>query len=105
MEQNGSENTIVNLSSSLPAKPSCGCRSKRLDEPCILKSICNWNICKDILLCSACAFWNKDKSEHECMGYLIRGTPLSVENRLQFLNDSVYRVLLNPKNIDEIFYC
>lgn len=34
-------------------------------------------------------------------GILILGSPLSVNNSLQYL--SVYRVLINPKNNDDIF--
>ena len=83
-------------------KSVCGCRSKWADQPCIMSSIRKWDP-NHILICSSCVYRKEEKTDHECMVYLIGSTPLSEEKRLQFLNDGVYRVLTNPKNVGELF--
>ena len=67
-----------------------------------MSSIRKWDP-NHILICSSCFYRKEEKTDHECMGYLIGSTPLSEEKRLQFLNDGVYRVLTNPKNVGWLF--
>ena len=110
MSQNLSESggrRLMDLSltraASSEEKPVCGCRSKRVDQPCIMKSIRKWDGKNNFCFCSLCFLGKEEKTVDERIEYLISGNPVSKESPLQFLNDGVYRVLTNPKNVDELF--